>query len=125
TYALGSDASGAVRLNPPPGARAGSSASTTPQSGGPGSSANGSSQLPPGWVAFRGRLREAGRAIEGVKTYVIEMEERGYVRPVAYANAAAGVDLRSLVGKVIEVQGPAVYRGDIRTNYMTVMRVLP
>jgi hypothetical protein len=118
TYALGSDASAAVRLNPPPGSRAGSNTPATPRGGVSGA-------LPPGWVAFRGRLREAGRAIEGVKTYVVEMEEQGYVRPVAYANAAAGVDLRSQVGKVIEVQGPAVYRGDIRTNYMTVMRVLP
>jgi hypothetical protein len=125
TYALGSDAGGAVRLNPPPGSRAGSGDPTAPRTGVPGSSVSNPHQLPPGWVSFRGRVREAGRAIEGVKTYVVEMEEQGYVRPVTYANAAAGIDLRAQLGKVVEVQGPAVYRGDIRTNYMTVMRVLP
>jgi hypothetical protein len=84
-----------------------------------------SRQLPPGWVAYRGRVREAGRSVDGLKTYVVEMEEQGYVRPVAYASAAAGVDLRAYIGKVVEVQGPTVYRGNIRTNYMTVMRVVP
>ncbi len=87
--------------------------------------ANDSGQLPPGWVAFRGRVRLAGRAVEGARTYVVEMEERGYVRPVAYLTAGPGIDLGSQVGKVVEVCGPTVYRGDIRTNYMTVMRVFP
>ncbi len=111
TYALGSDATGGVRLNAPTGVRTVSN-DTAPR-------------LPAGWVAFHGRLREAGRAVEGVKTYVIEMEERGYVRPVAYLSAGPGINLASQVGRVIEVWGPAVYRGDLRTNYMTAMRVIP
>jgi hypothetical protein len=60
-----------------------------------------------------------------VKTSVVEMEEQGYIRPVAYVAAGPGIDLGSQVGRVIEVWGPAVYRGDIRTNYMTAMRVIP
>jgi hypothetical protein len=111
TYTLGSDAAGAVRLNAPTGVRTVAN--------------NAADKLPPGWVAYRGRLREAGRAVEGVKTYVIEMEERGYVRPVAYVSAGQRIDLASQVGRVIEVWGPAVYRGDLRTNYMTAMRVIP
>jgi hypothetical protein len=130
TYALGSDvaradAAGAVRLNPPAAARTGWNDPTAARTSGAAPSSAGPQQLPPGWVAFRGRLREAGRAIEGVKTYVVEMEEKGYVRPVAYARSGAGIDLGSQVGRVIEVWGPAVYRGDIRTNYMTVMRLIP
>ncbi len=121
TYALDSDAAGAVRLNAPTGARTVANDSAA----GPAHAVNGSGQLPAGWVAFRGRLRPAGRAVEGVKTYVIEMEERGYVRPVAYVSAGPQIDLASQVGRVIEVWGPAVYRGDLRTNYMTAMRVIP
>jgi hypothetical protein len=111
TYALGSDAAGAVRLNAPTVVRTEAN--------------NAAEKLPAGWVAFRGRLRHAGRAVEGVDTYVIEMEEQGYVRPVAYVSAGPRIDLASQVGRVIEVWGPAVYRGDLRTNYMTAMRVIP
>jgi type II secretory pathway component GspD/PulD (secretin) len=95
---------------------------SAPTSGEP---ANDSGQLPPGWVAYRGRLRLAGRGVEGVQTYVVEMEDRGYVRPVAYLTAGPGIDLGSQVGNIVEVWGPTVYRGDIRNNYMTVMRVVP
>jgi hypothetical protein len=125
TYPLGTDAAGAVRLNPPNGARTGWSDSPGSRPAVPAPSMSVSGQLPPGWLAFRGRLRLAGRAIEGIKTYVIEMEERGFIRPVAYMGAGPGVDLAPQVGKVIEVWGPAHYRGDIRTNYMTAMRVIP
>jgi hypothetical protein len=97
----------------------------TPAPTGPTEARSDSCQLPPGWVVVRGRVREAARCIDGQKTYVVEMEYPGYIRPVAYANVAKGVDLRSYVGKVVEVQGPAVYRGDIRTKYMTVMRIVP
>jgi type II secretory pathway component GspD/PulD (secretin) len=79
----------------------------------------------PGWIVFRGRLRLADRQVEGMKTYVIDMEDQGYIRPVAYAVAGPGIDLASQVGKVVEVRGPAAYRGDIRSNYMTVMQVSP
>jgi hypothetical protein len=124
SYALGADAAGAVRLNAPTGSR---TAWTDPANVQPtgGTSRNTSGQLPAGWVAFRGRLRPAGRAVEGIKTYVIEMEEQGYVRPVAYVGAGPGIDLASQVGRVVEVSGPAHYRGDIRTNYMTAMRLTP
>jgi hypothetical protein len=85
------------------------------------------SELPPGWVAFRGRLRLAERAVNGLKTYIIDFEEQGYVRPVAYVAAGPGIDLGSHVNKVVEVRGPAIYRGDIRSNYVTAMEmeVLP
>jgi hypothetical protein len=60
-----------------------------------------------------------------MKTYVVEMEQGGCVRPVAYVTPHASVDLASHVGKVVEVWGPAVYRGDIRNNHVTAMRVFP
>jgi hypothetical protein len=83
------------------------------------------SVLQPGWIALRGRLRVADQQVEGVKTYIIDMEEQGYIRPIAYLAAGPGIDVGSQVGKVVEVWGPALYRGDIRSNYMTVMRMLP
>jgi hypothetical protein len=113
-----------VRLNPPPGSNPVWADGTTAGSAAkPAMGTTASSQLPAGWVAFHGRLRPAGRAVENVKTYVIEMEESGYVRPVAYVHAGPGVDLASQVGRVVEVWGPAVYRGDLRTNYITAQRV--
>jgi hypothetical protein len=124
-YPLGADAAGAVRLNAPTASRVSWNDATTARSAAPASPMNVAGQLPPGWLAYRGRLRLAGRAVEGVKTYVIDMEEQGYVRPVAYVTAGPGIDLGSQVGRVIEAWGPAVYRGDLRTNYMTVMRLMP
>ncbi len=129
TYPLASDPAPEVRLNPPLGSRSvWVEGTTTASVGRPAVAASvsgASRQLPEGWVAFHGRLRMAGRAVENVKTYVIEMEESGYVRPVAYVHAGQGVDLASQVGRVVEVWGPAVYRGDLRTNWITAMRVYP
>jgi hypothetical protein len=33
------------------------------------------------------------------------------------------VNLEQYVGKKVELLGPAVYRGDLRANYMTVVQV--
>jgi hypothetical protein len=80
-----------------------------------------SRQPPRDWIVLRGRLRLSGQNINGDKMYVIDMEDQGYVRPLAYASAGEGVDLDALEGKVVEVRGPAMFRGDLRMNYMTVM----
>jgi hypothetical protein len=69
-------------------------------------------------------LRLAGRVLEGSsKTYVLDLEHAGYVRPIAYVTPHPTVDLGPLVGKTVEVWGPALYRGDIKTNHITAMRV--
>ncbi len=43
--------------------------------------------------------------------------------PMLYVTPRAGVDLESYVGHKVELIGPAVYRGDLRGNYMTVIHV--
>jgi hypothetical protein len=124
---LAGEADSGVRLSPPPGARStwidGTNVSSPAHP--PAAAAAPSRALPAGWVSFKGRLRSAGRAIEGQKTFVLEMEENGCVRPMAYTTGTAGIDLTPWVGHIVEVQGPALYRGDIRTNYITAMRVMP
>jgi len=78
------------------------------------------SQLPPGWVTFRADAR-GGQSDRRVKTYS-GSGELGYSRPGGLRNAAAGVALRSQVGKVVESRGSAC-TGRHPDNYMTVMRV--
>jgi hypothetical protein len=134
TYPLTAEET-SVRLNPPPGARAvwadprGNATEGTIPRATPAArsvfTSGGAAAAPADWVQYRGRLRQAGRAVEGQKTYVLEMEVAGYQRPIAYIAAGPGVDLTSNVGKMVEVFGPAVYRGDIRTNHLTAMRVVP
>jgi hypothetical protein len=112
-----------VRLNPPADARSSVSDIQT---------ATTSSRMElvpgdplPGWASYKGRLRPAGRTIEGTKTYVLEMESTCCVQPVAYVTPDPSVDLASYVGRVVEVWGPVIYRGDLRSNHMTAMHVFP
>jgi hypothetical protein len=39
--------------------------------------------------------------------------------------AAPGVNLEAYVGRLVELAGPSVYRGDLRANWITAMRVNP
>jgi hypothetical protein len=67
-----------------------------------------------------GLLYRSGRKIDDVIAYRLE-SSLGY--PMLYVTARAGVDLESYVGHKVELFGPAVYRGELRGNYMTVVHV--
>jgi hypothetical protein len=69
-----------------------------------------------------GRLRRAGRFLENRKTYVLESSQN---YPILYVTPHTGIDLEPFVDRNVELFGPAIYRGDLRTNYMTVVRVQP
>ncbi len=69
-----------------------------------------------------GKLRRAGRVLEGRKTYVLESSAN---YPMLYVTPGPNVDLDPYLGQFVELFGPAVYNGDLRANYMTVMRVQP
>lgn len=68
----------------------------------------------PGW------LRHSGRLLESRKAYVLESTGN---YPRLYVTPQAGLDLDQYVGHYVELIGPAIYRGDLRANYMTVVRV--
>jgi hypothetical protein len=67
-----------------------------------------------------GVLRRAGRVIEGQRTYVLESLQ-GY--PTLYVTAQTGLDLEPYVNGKVELFGPAIYRGELRANYMIAVRV--
>jgi hypothetical protein len=69
-----------------------------------------------------GRLRRAGRFLENRRTYVLESSQN---YPMLYVTPNTGIDLEPFVDKNVELFGPAIYRGDLRANYMTVVRVQP
>jgi hypothetical protein len=69
-----------------------------------------------------GRLRRAGRCVEYRRTYVLET---GQGIPTLYVTPQDGLDLEPYVNRNVELFGPAIYRGDLRANYMTVVRVQP
>jgi hypothetical protein len=123
-----------VRLNPPPGARVawndprGSTfegTATLTRSAAPASRSVFTPAKDAQWVTYRGRLQPAGRAVEGQKTYRLEMEMPGYVRPVAYVGSGPAINLSPYVGKLVEVQGSSFYHGDLKTNYLTVTSIRP
>jgi uncharacterized protein YgiM (DUF1202 family) len=63
-----------------------------------------------------GRLRRAGFFIDGKQAYVLE-DHQG--RPVLYATSSGGLNLDGYLNRVVTLSGPMVYRGDLRTNYIT------
>ena len=68
---------------------------------------------------------EAGFArvfVDGKQAYVLENTQG---RPLLYVTAQAGLNLEPYVNRNVELFGPAIYRGDLRANYMTVVRVAP
>jgi hypothetical protein len=69
-----------------------------------------------------GVLRRAGRAVEGRRTYVLESLQ-GY--PLLYVTAQGSLDLEAFVDRKVELFGPAIYRGDLRANYMAAVRAQP
>ncbi len=42
-----------------------------------------------------------------------------------YVTAQPGIDLECYVNRKVELFGPSIYRGDLRSNYMGVVRVQP
>jgi hypothetical protein len=69
-----------------------------------------------------GRLRRAGRMLDGRKSYVLESNQN---YPLLYCTPHTGIDLEPFLNQSVELIGPAIYRGDLRANYMTVVRVQP
>jgi SH3-like domain-containing protein len=67
-----------------------------------------------------GYLSRSGRRIDSLVAYRLESTQ-GF--PTLYVTPQAGVDLEPYVGRKVELTGPAVYRGDLRANYMTVVRL--
>jgi hypothetical protein len=69
-----------------------------------------------------GRLRRAGRSLDNRPTYVLD---GGANRPSLYVTPQSGIDLEPFLNRKVELFGPSIYRGDLRANYMSVMRVQP
>jgi hypothetical protein len=69
-----------------------------------------------------GRLRLSGRSIDGRITYVLETT---YGQMLMYVTALPGVNLDPYLGRMVELNGPLVYRGDLRANYMTAQYAVP
>jgi hypothetical protein len=109
----------AVRLAPPAAtAASGSSGKTqtwTQPAGGtaPASGTTGESRQ------ATGTLRSSGRMLDGVRAYALEGDGvRYYVIP-------HGVDLEPYVGQNVEISGPAVYKAELRANYIEALQVRP
>ena len=72
-----------------------------------------------------GRLRRAGFFVDGKQAYVLENSQG---RPQYYVTAQTSLNLEPYVNHMINLVGVAVYRGDLRSNYMTasgVSQVVP
>jgi hypothetical protein len=69
-----------------------------------------------------GRLRRAGFFVDGKQAYVLE-DSQG--RPLMYVTAQPGVNLEMHLNRIVTLSGPTVYRGDLRTNYLTATGVTP
>jgi hypothetical protein len=74
------------------------------------------------WVG-PGRLRLAGRWVDGQQAYVLEMGERSI--PRYYVIAGPGIDLSRFQNYWVYLYGPGQYRGDIRAWHMTALAVRP
>ncbi len=69
-----------------------------------------------------GRLRRAGRMVDGQRGYVLDSIQN---YPMLYCTPHTGIDLEAYLNQNVELIGPAIYRGDLRANYMTVVRIQP
>jgi hypothetical protein len=67
----------------------------------------------------RGELRRAGFYLDNRLTYVLMAKDR----PPLYVTALPQLNLEPYVGRMIELYGPVIYRGDIKQNYMTAAQV--
>ncbi len=119
----------AVRTNPPAGTEATSSFTPYSAGSGVGQSIRPASSNAAPWQPVTaegypssgpGRLRTSGRMVDGRRCYVLESDE-GY--PRLYCAPNAGVNLEPYLNRNVELFGPAIYHGELRANYMTVVRI--
>jgi beta-lactamase regulating signal transducer with metallopeptidase domain len=68
----------------------------------------------PGW------LRRSGRTVNGALTYRLDSAEG---LPLYYVTTGGGMSLEPYVDHHVEIQGPSVYKGDLRANFMVAERV--
>jgi hypothetical protein len=71
-----------------------------------------------GW----GWLRKAPFFVDNKPAFVLE-NSQGF--PRLYVTAQAGVNLESYVNRSVNLYGKMIYRGDLRTNYMTACQLTP
>lgn len=76
----------------------------------------------PTQMSGAGRLARAPFFVDGKQAYRLETNQ-GQV--MLYATALPGLSLEPYVNRIVNLYGPIVYRGDVRTNYMTVSQVSP
>lgn len=69
-----------------------------------------------------GRLERVAFPIDGRKAYALVSSEG---LPRLYVTAEDGVNLEGFVNRNVELVGPTIYHGQLRTNYMRVRQVLP
>jgi hypothetical protein len=79
----------------------------------------GFGQAPGLQASGRGELRRAGFYLDSRLTYVLMCKDR----PPLYVTALPQLNLEPYVGRMVELFGPIVYRGDIKQNYMTAAQV--
>jgi hypothetical protein len=77
--------------------------------------------LPP-TQAVQGRLRRAGRNLNGYPLYALDQSD-GQTR--LYLCGQTGVDLDAFRGRVVEVSGPVGYYGELCKDYMLAQQVTP
>jgi hypothetical protein len=121
----------AVRLNAPrspDGTTTGISRSPV-NDGDPNRGRSGSSALPQGYVSFTGKLVRAGRTLgplwDRQALYRLESVQTGVRMPLTYVIAGRGVNLEPHVGRAVEVAGPGHYDGELRSNVLRAMQVVP
>lgn len=68
-----------------------------------------------------GRLGSPARTIDRERIYLLTSVRTG--NPILYVRAQPGVDLSSYVHHTVEVQGSTTFRGELRTDLMTVARI--
>jgi hypothetical protein len=72
----------------------------------------------PGW------LRSTGHMIDYRPTYALESSQ-GELRLYVTEQPGANVNLSQYLNRNVKLYGPTWFRGDVRTNYMTVSQVQP
>jgi uncharacterized protein YgiM (DUF1202 family) len=72
----------------------------------------------PGW------LRRTGHMVDYRPTYALESSQ-GELRLYVTAQPGTNVNLEQYVNRSVTLYGPTWFRGDVRTNYMTVSQVQP
>jgi len=67
-----------------------------------------------------GRLRRAAFFVDGKQAYLLESMDG---RAQLYVTAQAGLNLDAYVNRTVDLRGPTIYHGELRSNYMTAATV--